>query len=67
MRIPAKLAFSAKYSEYGICGAKGLLDQGCSEESAMTLVRAIEGRSFKEGEGRWGGDLGEREAMSEEE
>lgn len=61
MRIPAKFAFSAKYSEYGICGAKGLLDQGFSEESDMTLTRTTEGRSPKGDEGKREGGPGERE------
>lgn len=33
VRSPAKIAFSQKYKEYGICGALGLSDQGLAEES----------------------------------
>lgn len=35
MSIPAKVAFSSKYAEYGICGALGLSDHGLSEEADM--------------------------------
>lgn len=38
IRAPAKLAFSAKYSEYGICGALGLFDHGVREESDMAYA-----------------------------
>jgi hypothetical protein len=35
MREPTKFPFSSVYSERGICGASGLLDQGSSDESDM--------------------------------
>ena len=38
MIAPAKLDFSAKYSEYGICGALGLFDQGVTEVSDMAWM-----------------------------
>ena len=36
IRTPAKYPFSVRYSEDGICGALGPLDQDVSEESDMT-------------------------------
>lgn len=53
MRIPAKLAFSAKYRLYGICGAFGLLDHGCESDMAQRGIFS-EGRTglwVKEREG----------------
>ena len=38
----AKNSFSAVYSESGICGALGLLDQDCSKESDMVQARVVE-------------------------
>jgi hypothetical protein len=46
MRTPAKFAFSAKYSEYGIWGAKGLVDHGTSEELDMAQACAAGGKDF---------------------
>ena len=54
MRIPAKVVFSARYHEYGICGALGLLDQGFSEESGsdMAWSQITGGETSVEGEPR---------------
>ena len=47
IRIPAKLSFSARYSQDGICGALGLVDQGVSEGSDMVGKRVARGFSTK--------------------
>lgn len=49
-KIPAKIAFSPTYIEYGICGALGLLDQGISPESDMARACVTGGRNFGEGQ-----------------
>lgn len=53
---PAKLTFSLKYSEYGICGALGSLDQGASDESDMAEVRETGEKGFRWKAGGVGGD-----------
>jgi hypothetical protein len=62
MRNPAKLAFSAKYSEYGIWGALGLSDQDfCDELSIVSAVGRDLCREIVEGnEGALILDLDER-------
>ena len=38
MKLPARVAFSVTYRWYGIFGALGLLDHGCSCESDMVMA-----------------------------
>ena len=41
--FPAKVSFSARYSQDGICGALGPLNQDVSEESDMTRTCVARG------------------------
>ena len=49
MRVPANHVFSKRYSPYGICGALGLSDHGCSWESDM--VQCVRGGGISAGTG----------------
>jgi hypothetical protein len=53
---PAKSPFSAMYSEYEICGALELLDQGSSEGSDMVQACVAEGSSVEGSEKELGLD-----------
>ena len=59
MRAPAKVSFSARCSEGGICGALGSLDQDVSDESDMCRTRVAGNGGCMwgvgEAEGRGGG------------
>lgn len=50
MRSPANCSFSARYSQNGICGTFGWLDQGVSEGSDITRAFVAQGISLKGGE-----------------
>ena len=52
MESPAKFTLSARYSEYEICGALELLDQGFSGEPGMAQTCATGGKDLGAGRGR---------------
>lgn len=51
MKIPAKIAFSERYSREGIWGALGSLDQGVSAESDMVQTCGTKRRNVGERRG----------------